>query len=498
MQNISHIEIEQKTLALIPRGEARRFQAIPLRVDGSTLHVALPDKPDRSTISSLEFLTGLRISPVGYPRESIREALKCFYGFRQNELDPDVPDPHDLPVEPPVAENEPPSRGTGPDESVVDLVNAAISDAIRMGASDIHVEPYERMLRVRYRLDGMLQERPRIPIGKAKAVISRLKIMADLDIAEKRRPQDGRIRVKESGRTIDIRVSSLPTDFGEKIVLRILDRGQVELDLTKLGFASADLARFEKAIRLPYGMLLVTGPTGSGKTTTLYAALKRINRPELNITTIEDPIEYNLEGINQTHVRAEIDLTFAAALRSILRQDPNVIMVGEIRDTETARIAIRAALTGHLVFSTLHTNDAPSALTRLVDMGVEPFLVASSVRMILAQRLLRKICPECSQRISASAEQLSELGIETAPKSASFRRGEGCSLCGQTGYRGRSAIYEVLTVNSGISELIARNAPIAEIRKAASESGMKCLREAALEMALNGQTTVEEVLRETI
>jgi type IV pilus assembly protein PilB len=367
-----------------------------------------------------------------------------------------------------------------------------------MGASDIHVEPYERYIRVRYRLDGVLHEVERPPVDQAKAIISRLKIMADLDIAEKRRPQDGRIRVKEGERTIDIRVSSLPTDFGEKIVLRILDKSQLQLDLTKLGFEEGDLKQFQRTLRLPYGMILVTGPTGSGKTTTLYAALNSINRPDINITTIEDPIEYNLPGINQTHVRSDIGLTFAAALRSILRQDPNVIMLGEIRDGETAEIAIRAALTGHLVFSTLHTNDAPSAITRLMDMGVEPFLVCSSVKMILAQRLLRRLCPHCKTLAEPSREQLEELrthsgtGMERVPAPGK------CQACNQLGYKGRTAVYEILAIENGLSEMIAKGAPLAQIRTEAGRLGLKTLREAAVGKALRGETSLEEVMRETV
>jgi type IV pilus assembly protein PilB len=322
--------------------------------------------------------------------------------------------------------------------------------------------------------------------------------MADLDIAEKRRPQDGRIRVKEGDKVIDIRVSSLPTDFGEKIVLRILDKSALRLDLKGLGFTREDLRIFQRTIRLPYGMILVTGPTGSGKTTTLYAALNSINSPELNITTIEDPIEYNLAGINQTHVRADIGLTFAAVLRSILRQDPNVIMVGEIRDTETAQIAIRAALTGHLVFSTLHTNDAPSALTRLVDMGVEPFLVASSVKMILAQRLLRNICADCAKPYELPSDEQEELLCSAGRSPVNLRKGTGCRSCNNTGYRGRSAVYEVLSITNGLGDLIARNRPVSEVRALAKKGGMKTLREAALEKALAGETSMEEVLRETV
>ena len=404
-----------------------------------------------------------------------------------------------------------PGSAAGQDSagSVVSLANRIIADAIRMKASDIHIEPYEKSTRVRYRIDGILHEVMSPSPDQTRPLISRLKIMADLDIAEKRRPQDGRIRVKsdspasvtgnhnEEERTIDIRVSSLPTDFGEKIVLRILDKSQLQLDLGKLGFEENHLAEFRKTIRLPYGMILVTGPTGSGKTTTLYAALNDINRPEINITTIEDPIEYNLKGINQTHVRADIGVTFAAALRSILRQDPNVIMVGEIRDAETAEIAIRAALTGHLVLSTLHTNDAPSAVTRLIDMGIEPFLVASSIKMILAQRLLRRLCGRCKKELNPDKDILNELGIKS-PEHAAFYGPRGCSECSSFGYRGRTAVYEVLKIHNGFVEMITHGATAPQLREAASKEGMMTLRRAALEKAMRGETSLDEVIRETV
>jgi type IV pilus assembly protein PilB len=351
-------------------------------------------------------------------------------------------------------------------------------------------------MRVRYRIDGVLHEVLQPPVEKTKPVISRLKIMADLDIAEKRRPQDGRIRVRQSDRTIDIRVSTLPTDFGEKVVLRILDKSQLQLDLTKLGFEENDLRLFRRTAKLPYGMILVTGPTGSGKTTTLYAALNYINRPDVNITTIEDPIEYNLPGINQTHVRADIGVTFAAALRAILRQDPNVIMVGEIRDGETAEIAIRAALTGHLVFSTLHTNDAPSAITRLIDMGVEPFLVASSVKMILAQRLMRRLCDKCRKPVEPSPEEAEELMLGGNGKKEFFKP-VGCPACNKFGYRGRMAVYEVLPIQNGVSDLIAHGITASELRKKAQANGMLTLRQAAIKKAERGETSLDEVIRET-
>lgn len=503
MVDIATVEIAPEILSLIPRATASELSVLPLWVEGGGLLVAIPEGSDAQVLSDLEFVLGRPVRGVAVPVETLKEALHRFYGISRSQAEGTEPADSEFVLLKEAEEGKaaglPPSVGEATaDGSIVALVNRTITEAIRMGASDIHVEPYERALRIRYRLDGVLHEMAHPPYEKARALISRLKIMADLDIAEKRRPQDGRIRVKEGDKVIDIRVSSLPTDFGEKIVLRILDKSALRLDLKGLGFTREDLRIFQRTIRLPYGMILVTGPTGSGKTTTLYAALNSINSPELNITTIEDPIEYNLAGINQTHVRADIGLTFAAVLRSILRQDPNVIMVGEIRDTETAQIAIRAALTGHLVFSTLHTNDAPSALTRLVDMGVEPFLVASSVKMILAQRLLRNICADCAKPYELPSDEQEELLCSAGRSPVNLRKGTGCRSCNNTGYRGRSAVYEVLSITNGLGDLIARNRPVSEVRALAKKGGMKTLREAALEKALAGETSMEEVLRETV
>lgn len=380
--------------------------------------------------------------------------------------------------------------------SVVQQVNTIINQAIEMGASDIHIEPYEEQVRVRYRMDGVLQNVGEVVEMHKDAVISRIKIMANLDIAEKRRPQDGRIRLDKEENGIDLRVSTLPTDFGEKVVLRILDKSNQRLDLKELGFEEENLAKFRKAIHHPYGMVLVTGPTGSGKTTTLYAALNELNTQEVNITTIEDPIEYNLHGINQTHVRSDIGLTFSHALRSILRQDPNIIMVGEIRDLETAEIAIRAALTGHLVFSTLHTNDAPSAITRLVDMGIEPFLVASSVRLVMAQRLVRRICPNCRQQYQPDEIILNDLGL--AIDSNSYEKGEGCVKCNDTGFKGRTALFEIMSMSDAISEKVINQAGGHNLKEEAKDAGMVTLREAGIQKIEDGLTTPEEVFRETV
>lgn len=493
MGDLDSIAIKPEILALIPRQTALEFSAIPLEVNEASVTVALSSGYQPQIIEDLAFLLGKRIVPAVHPPDKITSALHRLYNVTSAEAQRTAvsSDPEFLSVR----EEEAPVE-TSSDGSVVALVNRIVSDAIRMKASDIHVEPCEKMLRVRYRLDGVLREIPRPALEKARPLISRLKIMADLDITEKRRPQDGRIRVKDGERVVDIRVSTLPTDFGEKVVLRILDKSQLQLDIAKVGFEERDLKLFQRVVRLPYGMALVTGPTGSGKTTTLYAALNHINSPEINITTIEDPIEYNLTGVNQTHVRSEIGLTFAHALRSILRQDPNVIMVGEIRDAETAEIAIRAALTGHLVFSTLHTNDAPSAVTRLIDMGVEPFLVASSIKMILAQRLVRKLCPECRIPVSPTTEQREELSIRGDEK-VKYYKGKGCPACANIGYKGRIAVYELMQIRNRMCDAIAGGITTSELRTIALTGGMVTLREAALLKARRGETSLDEVMRET-
>jgi len=387
----------------------------------------------------------------------------------------------------------------GADEApIVKLVNSLIADAVRKGTSDIHIEPYEKSMRVRFRIDGVLQEMMAPPFKFKAAIISRLKIMAELDIAERRLPQDGRIKIKVVNRTIDLRVSSMPTIFGEKIVMRILDKSNLNIDLERLGFEPKAMKEFVNAIKSPYGMVLVTGPTGSGKTTTLYSALSRINTPEVNVMTAEDPVEYNLDGINQLLVNDGVGLTFAAALRAFLRQDPNIIMVGEIRDLETASIAVKAALTGHLVLSTLHTNDAPSAVGRMIDMGIEPFLVTSSVNLILAQRLLRKVCVSCKRRVELDPEILHELQIsDEDARKAEFCDGAGCVECNNTGYRGRCGVYEVMPMTNPIRELVLDRASASEIKRVAIEEGMLTLRRDSLEKLKRGITTAEEVLKET-
>jgi type IV pilus assembly protein PilB len=381
---------------------------------------------------------------------------------------------------------------------VVKLVNSLIADAVRKRASDIHIEPYEKLLRVRFRIDGVLYEMMAPPFRMKASITSRLKIMAELDIAERRVPQDGRIKLRTLGKTIDLRVSTLPTIFGEKVVMRILDRSSLNIDLMTLGFEQAALDNFLKAVQSPYGMVLVTGPTGSGKTTTLYSALSRVNTPEVNIMTAEDPVEYNIEGINQVHMHEEIGLTFSAALKAFLRQDPNIIMVGEIRDLETGSIATKAALTGHLVLSTLHTNDAPSTINRMIDMGIEPFLVASSTNLILAQRLLRRICSHCKEEVKLHPEILRELGLTDEDRANGvFYEGKGCIECNNTGYRGRQGAFEVMPVTPGIRDLILDRAPTSEILTQARTEGMLTMREDALMKLKKGLTTAEEVLKET-
>lgn len=494
MVDLNALTIEPDILDLLPKQTALELSVLPLSMENNTVVVAVPETHQRQLLSDLQFLLGKRVRPLPTPRDELSRALQRFYGASSIETRRGE---NQGATEVVSVQDEERKVEFAADSSIAPLVNRIIADAINMGASDIHIEPYETTFRVRYRMDGVLHEVLQPPFEKSKPLISRLKIMADLDIAEKRRPQDGRIRVRQGEQTIDIRVSTLPTDFGEKIVLRVLDKSQLQLDLTKLGFEENDLRLFRRAIQLPYGMILVTGPTGSGKTTTLYAALNSINCPEINITTIEDPIEYNLAGINQTHVRPDIGLTFAAALRSILRQDPNVIMVGEMRDTETAEIAIRAALTGHLVFTTLHTNDAPSAITRLIDMGVEPFLVGSSVKMILAQRLLRRLCQHCKVPVLPTKEQREELTLADSSDKQFFAAG-GCPSCHQFGYVGRTAVYEVLPIQNGLSDSIAKGITASELRKKAQENGTLTLRQAALRKAERGETSLDEIIRETI
>lgn len=497
--SLEEIEVDKNALALVPKALASESGIFPLALNGDRLHVLCSKGADPNIINDLRFVTGKWIDFQVVDSSFVDLAIERFYeAFTPSGGDSDcgrvafkgLVKNSDLEVKRLRLEVE--------KAPVVKVVNNLITRAIDMGASDIHLEPFDREFKIRCRIDGMLQEMDSLPPEKRAAIVSRVKVMAEMDIAERRLPQDGRIRVEREGKVIDIRVSTLPTDFGEKAVLRILDKSALRLDLDNLGLNQRGLSIFKERIRLPYGMILVTGPTGSGKTTTLYAALNHIRNPSINIITIEDPIEYNLEGINQSQVKPEIDFTFANALKSFLRQDPNVIMVGEIRDHETMEIAIRAAMTGHLVLSTLHTNDAATAIARLLDMQAEPFLVSSSVTLVLAQRLVRTICPECKHPFNLSGTWIEKLGLKRGEtEKITFNRGSGCSYCNGTGYRGRIAVFEIMPISSAISDMIVRQATASEIKRQARQEGMLTLREDALSKLNVGLTTPEEVLRET-
>lgn len=499
--NVVNLEIDPKLAELIGADFMRKHLVIPVKRSGSTLYVAMADPFDFSVIDDLKFHTGYHVEALVAPESDIRRAIDRFLNPTAALTDT-LERIEDDTVE--VVEREESFdlselEKTAEEAPVVKLVNLILADAISKGASDIHLEPYEKYFRVRYRIDGVLYEVMRPPLRMKNAIISRIKIMSQLDIAERRLPQDGRFLIRMGDREIDFRVSVMPTSFGEKVVLRLLDKASLQLDMTRLGFEEDELAKFQKAIYKPYGMILVTGPTGSGKTTTLYSALSDLNKIAVNISTIEDPIEFSIPGVNQVQVHESIGLTFSHALRAFLRQDPDIIMVGEIRDLETAEIAVRAALTGHLVLSTLHTNDAPSTMTRLLDMGVEPFLVSSAVVMVVAQRLVRRICPDCKEPVEVPQEALLELGIPREEIENGFRcwRGKGCPRCSNIGYRGRIALFEVMPVDEEIKELVLRRAPATEIREVAIANGMRTLRESGIAKVKKGITTVEEVLRVT-
>ncbi len=499
--DLSKAAIDPEILKLVPAEVARKYLLIPLGLAGSALTVAMADPSDIFAIDEVRFITGHNIQPMVAPDTSIQNALNRYYetaGFARNlvrdfeQKEPGMAEPDQRGVD--LAELY---RATE-EAPVVKLVNLILTDAINKGASDIHLEPYEKAFRIRFRLDGVLYEVMAPPLTLHAAVTSRIKIMARLDIAERRMPQDGRIKVKMRERELDLRVSTVPTLFGEKVVMRLLDRASLELDMSKLGFEPEALAMLEKAILAPYGMILVTGPTGSGKTTTLYSALNRLNRIGTNIMTAEDPIEYNLSGINQTQVKSDIGLTFAALLRSFLRQDPDIIMVGEIRDFETAEIAIKAALTGHLVLSTVHTNDALSTVGRLISMGVPAYLVGASLSLLLAQRLVRKLCVECREEGPVPASTLEDIGFSSQEaEGVTCYRGKGCIACRDTGYRGRIGLYEVVLLNEQMREAILNGASVSELRTLQGKYGMRSLRESGLQKIREGVTTVEEVIRVT-
>jgi len=493
------LDIPKEVLNVVPQALVQKHHLIPTSLNRSTLTVAMADPSNLIAINEIKFLTGYDVKIAVAAPASIQAAIEQYYGgahFEEvltalgNESVEVVTDEDDVDLQ----ELE---RATE-EAPVVRLVNALLTDAIRKRASDIHIEPYEKMMRVRFRIDGVLYEIMQPPLRLKNAITSRIKVMAQLDIAERRLPQDGRIKMKlGGGKEMDFRVSCLPTMFGEKVVLRLLDKSNLQLDMTRLGFEEQALAWFKEAIYKPYGMVLVTGPTGSGKTTTLYSALAELNKVGTNISTAEDPIEFNLVGINQVQMHDEIGLNFAAALRAFLRQDPDIIMVGEIRDFETAEIGVKAALTGHLVLSTLHTNDAPSTINRLLNMGVEPFLVASSVNLILAQRLARVICTQCKEPAPPPPpELLRELGWQGEPFVP--QHGVGCPACGGTGYRGRIALYEVLPMWDEIREQVLAGATALDLKRTAMQLGMQTLRQAGLLHAARGTTTLEEVLRVTL
>jgi type IV pilus assembly protein PilB len=532
--NLELFDVDDSVIRLIPRDVAEKYSVLPLSRVGATLTLAMVDPTNVFAMDDIKFMTGLNIEPVVVSEASVQEAIARYYaqsreimlarefeaeaaessnGHRNpqsgptmtlDQLDLDADSAEGLEV---VDEDEEIDLSNltrmSEDAPVVRLVNVLLSDALQRGASDIHIEPYERELRIRFRIDGVLYDVMHPPMRLRDALISRVKIMSKLDIAEKRLPQDGRIKIKLKAhgrsRELDFRVSTLPTLFGEKVVLRLLDKERLMLDMTKLGFEPESLVKFQRNISKPYGMVLVTGPTGSGKTNTLYSALQSLNTPETNIMTAEDPVEFNLQGINQVQMKEQIGLNFAAALRSFLRQDPNIILVGEIRDFETAEIAIKAALTGHLVLSTLHTNDAPSTISRLMNMGIEPFLVATSVNLIQAQRLIRRICKDCRVEHHVPPEALVEVGFSPEEaKTLKNYKGAGCKTCNSTGYKGRIGLYEVMEVTDEIRELILIGASALELRKRAIEDGMITLRESGLHKIRNGVTTLEEVVRETV
>ena len=502
--NLEECEIEPAVVKLVSRDVAEKHLIIPVSRSGSSLIVAMADPTNLHAIDDIKFLTGYNVDPVISSETAIQAAIDRHYSvgptydevmadFELDEGDIDFEaDEEDINV------NE--LEKASEDAPVIRLVNVLLLNAIRKGASDIHVEPYERRLRVRYRIDGVLHEEMTPPLKLKNAIASRLKIMSQMDIAERRLPQDGRIKLKlGKGREMDFRVSVLPTLWGEKIVLRLLDKSNLQLDMTKLGFDQGPLDDFQWAIGQPWGMVLVTGPTGSGKTTTLYSALTELNEPGVNISTAEDPVEYNLQGINQVQMHDEIGLNFAMSLRSFLRQDPDIIMVGEIRDFETAEISVKAALTGHLVLSTLHTNDAPSTISRMLNMGIEPFLITASVNLVLAQRLARKICSDCKEQIPVERKVLENLGVGPEHlENPMVYQGKGCKSCNNTGYKGRIALYEVMRFDEGLKELVLQGASAAELKLAAMKAGMVSLRASGIIKVLAGTTTPEEILRVTM
>ena len=503
--NLKEFEIDPDVIQLIPRDVVSKHQVIPVNRTGSTLIVAMADPSNIFAVDDIKFLTGYNVEVVVAAEQDIAEAEEKYYTQSVN-FDDVMDDFEDGDIEFGEEGGEEDEdinildlEKSAGDAPVVKLVNLILMDAIRKNASDIHCEPFEKQFRIRYRIDGMLYEVMKPPVKLKHAITSRLKIMAQLDIAERRLPQDGRIKMKLGrNREMDFRVSSLPTLWGEKVVLRLLDESNLQLDMTKLGFEERTLERFKEAIYQPYGMLLITGPTGSGKTTTLYSVLSELNKSTTNISTAEDPVEYNLFGINQVQMHDDIGLNFSTALRAFLRQDPDIILVGEIRDFETAEIGIKAALTGHLVLSTLHTNDAPSSVSRLLNMGIEPFLVASSVLMIGAQRLVRTVCQDCKEPQEVTEQTLLDIGVKPEEvEEYDVHVGAGCRTCNNTGYKGRSACYEIMPMTEEVREFVLNGASTLEIKREAIRQGMKTMRMAALTKLKNGTSSLEEVVRMT-
>ncbi|WP_456454932.1 type IV-A pilus assembly ATPase PilB [Thermovibrio sp.] len=507
--DLRHTTIPPEVVRIVPRTTAEKSLILPFERKGPNLKIAMADPSDVQLIEKLRFTTGFKVHPFVSLSFRIKEKLQETYGKAEEEffsrlkseiLEENLEEEGEIGVETPGQDviSLDNLKNLASQAPVVKLVNAIILEALKKGASDIHIEPFEKELRVRYRIDGVLHEVAKYQPNIKDAVVARIKVLSRLDIAEKRLPQDGRMKAKYQGRDIDFRVSTVPTVFGEKVVLRVLDKGALKLNLSELGLEEREYELLKKAILSPYGMVLVTGPTGSGKTTTLYSSLLTVNKPEVNIMTVEDPVEYNLYGINQVQVNPEIGLTFARVLRAFLRQDPDVIMVGEIRDTETAEIAVEAALTGHLVLSTLHTNDAPSTIARLIEMEIEPFLVSSSVILVVAQRLARRICPYCKEPYNYPVEVLKEVGFsEREIANLQTYRGKGCPECDFTGYKGRVALYEVMEVVPEIRDAIVKGKNAEEIREIARKSGMRTLREIGRIKIAKGITTPEEVLRVT-
>jgi type IV pilus assembly protein PilB len=502
--DLDEFEVDAEVIKLVNREVCEKHKILPVSRSGSALIVAMADPTNLHAIDDIKFLTGYNVEPVVASETAIHTAIERYYSVGPNydevmaefnigdeDIDFSATDEEINAME---------LERASADAPVVRLVNMLLLNAIRKRASDVHIEPYERKLRVRYRVDGVLNEEMTPPLKLKAALVSRLKIMSKLDIAERRLPQDGRIKLKlGKGREMDFRVSVLPTMWGEKVVLRLLDKSNLQLDMSLLGFDPKPLADFQWAIAQPWGMVLVTGPTGSGKTTTLYSALSELNKAEVNISTAEDPVEYNLHGINQVQMHDEIGLNFAMALRSFLRQDPDIIMVGEVRDFETAEIAVKAALTGHLVLSTLHTNDAPATISRLLNMGVEPFLITASVNLVLAQRLARKICTECKKPVEVEPQSLVDMGFtKEQMKDAVVHKGVGCTNCNGTGYKGRIALYEVMRFTDELKEMVLQGASSAELKVAAARLGMNTLRMSGITKILEGVTTPEEVLRVTM